>query len=193
MILHFFAALWALLVVASTSALAADAARGREKAEPCLACHGETGNSEMEEVPSLAGQPAPYLAIQLIMYREQLRKDPRMTPFAKDLSDQDTEDLAAFFAAQAAKPPGPPDDPALAAEGKRIADAHHCGSCHLPDYSGREQMARLAGQRADYFAKTMRDYKAGTRISPDGSMNEVVYGLSDRDIAALAEYLAHLP
>ena len=108
----------ALLLALAAPALAADPGRGREKAEPCLGCHGETGNSQTEEMPSLAGQPRSYTAIQLILFRDGLRKNPQMAPFAQGLSDQDIEDLAAYFADQKPEPPAPPADPALAAEGK---------------------------------------------------------------------------
>src|SRR5512143_428070 len=51
-----------------------------ERAAPCLACHGESGQSETPEIPSLGGQPAPYLLIQLYLFREQ----QRASPFKKD-------------------------------------------------------------------------------------------------------------
>ena len=54
-----------------------------ERTAPCLACHGESGQSETPEIPSLGGQPAPYLLIQLYLFREQqrasaLKKDDQM-------------------------------------------------------------------------------------------------------------------
>jgi cytochrome c553 len=172
---------------------AADASAGAEMAAACAACHGENGNSKTENIPSLAGHPAPYLSIQLILFREQQRRNEVMTPLAKALTDEDIEGLAAYFAAQKRVPAGQAMDPAMAARGKEIADAHRCGVCHLPDYSGREQIPRLSGQREDYLAKTMRDYKAGTRSGLDGMMTSVLHPASDEQIAALAAYLAQLP
>jgi cytochrome c553 len=162
-------------------------------AAACVACHGENGNSKTENIPSLAGHPAPYLAIQLILFREQQRRNEVMTPLAKTLSDEDIENLAAYFAGQKRTPMGSAADAAMAARGKETADAHRCGVCHLPDYSGREQIPRLGAQREDYLAKTMRDYKAGLRSGLDGMMTSVLHGVGDEEIAALAAYLSRLP
>lgn len=180
------------LLLLTGSALAGDAERGRQKAETCLGCHGQTGNSEVEQTPSLAGHPAAYSTVQLILFRDKLRRSEQMVPFAEGLTDDDIEDLAAYFETLKPSPPEPVSNAALAAAGKRVADANHCGSCHLPDYSGREQMPRLAGQREDYLLKALRDYKAGERPGLDGRMTEVLYHLSDQDLQAVSHYLAHL-
>ena len=170
----------------------ADPLRGQDKAAACVACHGEGGNSTTSEIPSLAGHPSPYLTVQLILFREEQRKNPVMTPIAKGLSDADIEDLAAYFSSQVRTPPeASSGDPG--GQGKRLADANHCGSCHRPGYSGHEQIPRLAAQREDYLLKTMRDYKAGERSGLDGLMTSVLYNLSDADLGALAAYLARLP
>jgi cytochrome c553 len=174
------------------SSMAADAEAGRAKAEPCAGCHGEDGTSRLEAVPSLAGQPSSYLTLQLALFRDKQRVVEAMMPFVEKLSDEDVEDLAAFFSGQRLDPERGAADPAKLAEGKRLAEANHCGQCHLPDFSGREQMPRLAGQREDYLAKALADYKAGSRPGLDGTMTEVVYPLTDGDIAALAHYLAQL-
>jgi cytochrome c553 len=174
-------------------AAAADAARGEQIAAACAACHGENGNSRTENIPSLAGHPAPYLTIQLILFREQQRRNEVMTPLAQGLSDEDIENLAAYFAAQTRVATDPASDPTLAEKGKETADAHRCGTCHLPDYSGREQIPRLSAQREDYLAKTMRDYKAGLRSGLDGMMTSVLHPVTDEQIAAVAAYLSRLP
>jgi cytochrome c553 len=67
---------------------------------------------------------------------------------------------------------------------------HRCGTCHLPDYSGREQIPRLAGQRRDYLLKTMRDYKAGVRSGLDGMMTEVLHEVREEQLQTLAAYLS---
>jgi cytochrome c553 len=174
-------------------AAAADAPAGGEMAAACVACHGENGNSKTENIPSLAGHPAPYLTIQLILFREQQRRNEVMTPLAKALTDEDIEGLAAYFAGQKRIAVTQTSDPTMAAQGKETADAHRCGVCHLPDYSGREQIPRLSAQREDYLAKTMRDYKAGSRSGLDGMMTSVLHPVTDEQIALLAAYLAQLP
>lgn len=186
------ASLLAVLLLAAP-ADAADSALGKEMAAACAACHGENGNSKTENIPSLAGHPTPYLTIQLILFREQQRRNEVMTPLAKALSDGDIENLSAYFAAQTRVPAVATEDGAAAERGKAVADAHRCGVCHLPDYSGREQIPRLAGQRADYLVKTMRDYKAGVRSGLDGMMTSVLHGVTDEQLTELAAYLSRLP
>ena len=175
------------------AAVAADASRGEEMAAACAACHGDNGNSKTENIPSLAGHPAPYLTIQLILFREQQRQNEIMTPLAKALSDEDIENLAAYFAGQKRVAADPTADAGRASRGKATADAHRCGSCHLPDYSGREQIPRLAAQREDYLTKTMRDYKTGVRSGLDGMMTSVLHGVSDEQLTELSAYLAQIP
>ena len=69
----------------------------------------------------------------------------------------------------------------------------HCGQCHLPDYRGRNQMPRLAGQRRTTSSTSMVGYRDGKRTGADTTMSEVLYGMSDADIKALAAFLARLP
>jgi cytochrome c553 len=85
----------------SAPALAADAAAGKEKAQMCVACHGEAGNKPMmPEYPKLAGQPADYLAKALRDYKSGKRKNPLMAPMAQNLSKKDIQDISAYFASQ---------------------------------------------------------------------------------------------
>lgn len=190
--LPIFAALLAGLVSLGPAA-AANASHGEEMAAACVACHGENGNSRTENIPSLAGHPAPYLVIQLILFREQQRQNEIMTPLAKALSDEDIENLAAYFAAQKRVATDTSDDPALAARGKEVAATHRCGTCHLLDYAGREQMPRLNAQREDYLLKTMQDYKAGRRSGLDGMMTSVLHNVTDEQLVELAAYLSRFP
>src|SRR3954466_5619027 len=73
-----------------------------ERLAPCLACHGETGTSETPEVPSLGGQPASFLLIQLYVFREKQRIAEPMNELTKDLTD---DDLREFSNALARLPP----------------------------------------------------------------------------------------
>jgi cytochrome c553 len=183
----------ALLAAAIDPAAAQDAARGGTlAAERCIACHGEDGRSRMEGVPSLAGQPAGFTTLQMILFREGIRQVPAMQAVAAGMADRDIEDLSAWFASL---PPGPPEDrrprqEALFASGRALAGGRNCGVCHLPGYEGREQVPRLAGQREEVLAQAMVGYRDGTRIGADSQMNGAVFGLSDAEIAALAHYLA---
>ena len=163
------------------ASLAADPETGKRKAETCVACHGANGNATLPNMPSLAAQPAFYLLAQLVQFKTKQRSDPQMTPFAESLADADIEDIAAYYAAQPLAPVNAKSDPARAAAGKKTADANQCGSCHLPDYSGREQIGRLAGQREDYLRKAMQDYRDGRRSGFDGQMTGILRGFSDQD------------
>ena len=171
--------------------LTVSAAPPAETIAACEACHGKGGNSTMALTPSIAGQPATFLENQLIFFREGLRASAVMQGVAKGMKDRDIADLAKHFAASPVQivSPGPPDAK-LAARARQLADARHCGQCHLPDYRGRAQMPRLAGQREDYLVDTMKAYREGKRTGADTTMSEVLYGLSDADIEALGHFLA---
>jgi cytochrome c553 len=80
---------------------AGDPESGKTKAAACATCHGEDGRSPMATYPKLAGQHEPYLAYALKTYRANQRKGSLaslMTAIAVVLSDQDIEDLAAYYA-----------------------------------------------------------------------------------------------
>ena len=94
-----------------------------EQLQACDTCHGEDGNSKMEKIPSLAGQPAFYIFNQLFLMREGVRKVEAMAPFVKDLKDERSDRLSKHFAGLPAKPSDEPIDPALAKRGAEIANA----------------------------------------------------------------------
>lgn len=87
-----------LALVSVTAAADGDPAIGKTKAAPCVACHGEDGKGIAPNYPVLAGQHADYLAESLRGYRSGERKNAIMAGFAAGLSDDDIEDLAAWFA-----------------------------------------------------------------------------------------------
>jgi cytochrome c553 len=76
---------------------AADPAAGKAKAALCAGCHGVNGISNNDLWPNLAGQKPGYLMKQLKAFRGGARTDPMMSPMAKNLSDGDIENLAAYF------------------------------------------------------------------------------------------------
>ena len=164
-----------------------------ERAAACFACHGEHGQSETDLTPSLGAQQAPYALIQLFMFREKLRVFEPMNEMAKALTD---DDLRAFseFIGKLPKPDAPADavDPARIQRAQALVQQHHCASCHNPDFSGRDNVPRIADQREDYLAKTMREYKDNSRHGYDGTMAEVLQPVSPEQIADLAYYLARL-
>ena len=94
-------------------------------------------------------------------------------------------------ATAAAAPPEDPPDAARFARGRTLTQRHPCGVCHNPDFSGREQMPRLANQREEYLLRAMREYKSGARLGYGGAMSQELAGLSDQDLIHLAHFLAH--
>jgi cytochrome c553 len=163
-----------------------------ERVAPCLACHGEKGTSATPEVPSLGGQPAAFVLIQLYQFREGQRIAQPMNDLTKDFSD---DDLRAF-SEEIAKlpPPTPPSegaDPTRLEKGRVAAQRHRCGFCHNPDMSGHDQIGRIGAQREDYLVKALREYRSGERRGYDPAMVEVAQAITDGEIADIAHFLAY--
>jgi cytochrome c553 len=179
-------------LVAALPAAAADIEAGRRKAEPCAACHGPDGNSPNPAYPSLAGQVPIYTYYQLLQFRDQRRVNEQMSPMAARLTDADMKDIAAYYAAQKLASQSKSPDPSRAQAGGAVAAANHCGSCHMPDYSGQKHIPRLAGLEYDYLVKQLRGFKTGARPDIDGTMASAAQPLSEQDIADISGYLAGL-
>ena len=86
-----------MLLVAGQVQAQGSVEKGSEKARSCQVCHGKGGKSTKEAYPILAGQHAAYIRKQLHAFRDGTRKDPIMNGMAAPLSDQDIEDLGAYF------------------------------------------------------------------------------------------------
>src|SRR5690348_761174 len=121
-----------------------------ERVKPCLQCHGENGQSPHPVVPSLGGQPAPYLLIQLYLFRENQRastykKDDEMIEIMSEMTKGFTDDDLRNFSDFLAKLPPPPipqeaADMARMQSGRALITQHHCNSCHSLDLAGRESI-----------------------------------------------------
>ncbi len=183
-----------LAALASVPAHAAGVAVGKEKAELCVACHGEAGISQTENIPSLAGQPDQFIQWQLVFFRSGTRKNEQMQPIVEQINNDDIRNLGAYFASLAPPKASKPDDnPDLSRKGAQAAAGRRCASCHTDSYAGTKAVARVAGQREDYLLKALHDYKSGLRSGGGmAAMAEVAYPLSEEEITALAHYLAHL-
>jgi cytochrome c553 len=175
---------------------------GRAKSATCAACHGVDGNSVTPDWPMLAGQHASYIVRQLQAFKNGERTDVTMKPFADILSDQDMQDVAAYFAAQTPTPKGA--DPALVSLGQQIYRGGvparaiaACIACHGPDGSGNPLAAypRVSGQHAAYVTKQLNAYRAGDRRSDvdfNQMMRNVAGALFDDEIRALSSYVQGL-
>jgi cytochrome c553 len=174
---------------------AADAvAAGKEKAELCAGCHGDSGISQTENIPSLAGQQDQFIQWQLVFFRSGARKNEQMQPIVEQITNEDIRNLGAYFASLTPpKPPASDDDPDLSKKGAQAAVGRRCAACHTDSFAGTKAVARLAGQREEYLVKALHDYKSGVRSGGAGAaMSDVAYPLSDEEITALAHYLAYL-
>ena len=163
----------------------------QDKIAACTACHGETGQSQDANVPSIGGQPKLFVMYQLFFYREGRRTNPEMNTITKDMSDAELTAISEYVAGLPAPAPASAAiDETRYRRGAGLADKRICGACHNADYSGREQMPRLAGQGEAYLVQSFRAYQAGTRVGTQAAMAEAVRGLSDSDFADLAYYLS---
>ena len=156
----------------------------------CAGCHGEDGNSRMENIPSLAGQPEFFVMNQLFLMREGVRQVEAMAPFVKDLKDDELNALSAHYAKLEPKPSDEKIDPAQVERGTALAAQRRCGSCHRPDLSGDQQVPRVAKQRVDYLTHALKSYRDSTRTGADTLMSAAVAGMSEADLRALAHYAA---
>jgi cytochrome c553 len=185
---------FALAALLSLVALPAAAASLDERLAPCLACHGDKGQSTIPEVPSLGAQPAYYLSIQLYMFREKMRLVEPMNAMLKGLSDDDLQMMAAMISKlPPPRPAAEPAEPARLERARALVQQHRCNFCHNEDFSGEKNVPRLAAQREDYLVKALSEYKNNTRRGYDASMADVMYPLTDTDILDLAHFLARAP
>ena len=173
-------------------------AAGRRRATLCAYCHGKDGNSLKPETPNLADQNPAYLLQQIEKFVDGRRKDFVMQTLAKEFTMDDKVNLAVYYASQEVEPERV--DPEQAARGERLYQSY-CQVCHGPDGDGREGFAHLAGQRTAYVEKTLKRFRANAReagesgktaVRSDPRMEQVVRGLDNAEITALAAYVARL-
>jgi cytochrome c553 len=204
-----------LLVAVCAAPLAAakgSAEAGAAKAATCVACHGPNGNSANPLWPSLAGQNAAYIVGQLKHFKTNARINSNgvMTGLAGPLSDQDMQDLAAFFSAQT--PAGLEADPSYWKAGQKLYRGGDkaraipaCMACHGPSGRGNPEAGypALRAQHSQYVVKELTDYGSGKRYAVNDKgdtagganaaiMNTIAQRLSAEDMRNLASYLQGL-
>jgi cytochrome c553 len=162
-----------------------------QRAATCFGCHGEHGQSQTENTPSLGGQQPAYALIQLFMFREKLRLFEPMNETARAFTDDDLRGFSDFIATlPKPAPPADAGDPVRMGRGQALAQQFHCNACHNTDFSGKESVPRIADQREDYLARTLREYKDNSRHGYDATMAEALQPVTADQIADLAYYLA---
>ena len=158
----------------------------------CVSCHGAQGKSEIKGIPSLAGQPKLFIENQLVLIREGVRDIPSMKGMLDGLTDDEAIAIAKYYAALPLTGIPADKDPQLFAQGEKLAQGMRCGIGHLPNYVGREQIPRLAGQRDDFLLHSLLQFRNGQAIGRDSNMAAAVIGVSDADLAALSYYFARI-
>ena len=164
-----------------------------ERLPTCLACHGENGQSRTPGVPSLGGQQAFYVTVQLLMFRERMRVADPMNDMAKGLSDDDLRTFADIISKLPLPRPaaGPVDDTRIA-HAQALVQQNHCNVCHAPSFAGQDNVPRIADQREDYLVNALRGYKDNSRHGYDASMADVIAPITDEQILDLAYYIARV-
>lgn len=159
--------------------------------DSCALCHGERGQSRNAQYASLAGLPAAYIEAQLHAFAEGRRHSPQMSPLAANLSDQQIQSLAAYFARQSVqRSETPAQDGALVQSGQATIAAKGCTTCHGEGLAGGPLGPRLAGQGEGYLMDQLNAFKHGQRQDPTQAMNAIASTLSAEEIRATAHFLA---
>ena len=158
----------------------------------CVSCHGAQVKSDIKGIPSLAGQPKLFIENQLVLIREGVREIPSMKGMLDGLTDDEAIAIAKYYASLPLNGIPADKDPQLFAQGEKLAQGMRCGICHLPNYVGRDQIPRLAGQRDDFLLHSLLQFRDGQAIGRDSNMAAAVIGVSDADLAALSYYFARI-
>lgn len=192
-----FAAVVSMLGVSGPVSAAGDAAAGKAKSASCVACHGTDGNSMNPEWPTLAGQHPGYIAKQLRNFKAGERSNALMSPMAAPLSEQDMEDLAAYYASQTAKPGEA--DPALFEQGRALYRGGNmstgvaaCVACHGPSGAGNPaaNFPSLRGQHASYTLNQLKAFQRGERANDAGKMMQnIAAKMTEAEMKAVASYI----
>jgi cytochrome c553 len=198
--------------LSATQALATgDAAAGESKVAMCSGCHGSDGNSMVSAFPKLAGLGEKYMTQQLRLIKSGERVIVEMTGMLIASSDQDLQDMAAYYDSKTRQVSGAQDitlvgisNPEEALDygeniyrgGNMKTGVASCTGCHSPSGNGNGPAGYpgLGGQHADYIAKQLLAYRRGERASGGNAsiMQGVAANLSDKEIKAVANYISGL-
>jgi len=184
--------------------IAASAAIGAEPGAKidrklCSVCHGPGGTTSSELFPHLAGEPAPYLINQLKGFRDKSRSDENARRFmwgiSSLLSDEDIQQLATFYESLPPVHQGKISDQSKYDLGKNIfvngypdKGVPPCMACHGEKGEGKETMPRLGGQNEAYLKRQLKVFYGNERPAAT-AMHEIVKGLAESDVEAIAHYL----
>lgn len=164
----------------------------------CAMCHGREGESASAIYPRLAAQHPDYIVKQLKDFRNGRRKSDTMADMAKELTDEEIDQLAAWFSSRTprARSTGDLD---LAAVGKYIfvkgnpfSGLAACASCHGANGVGTQQLPRLAGQHPAYLETQLKDFGKRDRTNDNAIMHSIASKLTELEMRAVAVYIGGL-
>lgn len=198
--LFVLAAVFSFAASVGTAMAAGDAAAGKDKSAMCAGCHGPDGNSTNPEWPKLAGQNEGYLVKQLEDFKSGKRVNATMAPMAAGLSDQDMQNLAAFYSSQK-KTMGAADEgqvelgQKIYRGGNPSSGVSACIGCHGPAGAGNPEakFPAISGQQAKYVEVQLMAFKSGERNNDAGRMmRNTAAGMTDAEIKAVSSYVQGL-
>ena len=188
-----------------------DAAAGKLKTASCAGCHGQDGNSAIASFPKLAGLGEKYLTAQLRHIKAGERVIVEMTGLLDYMSDQDLQDMAAYYNSKKIQISGAKEITLIGInDAKKVLELGEnlyragnlktgvaaCIACHSPSGKGNGPAGypALGGQYGEYTEKQLLAYRNGERNSGANAkiMQGVAKALSDKEIKALANYIAGL-
>jgi cytochrome c553 len=163
-----------------------------EKTQLCAGCHGADGKPIDKTIPTIWGQQAGYIYIQLRDFKRGDRKSDIMQPIASALERDDMQAIAEYFSNKPWPDLGQPRAPKDVADRASKANSSiGCTGCHLDHFQGDGTVPRLAGMGRDYLAKTIADFRSHARGNNPG-MSDLMNATAPDDLAALEEYLSGL-
>jgi cytochrome c553 len=177
----------------------ADLAKGQAiSTNVCAACHTADGSRGAPANPIIAGQHPEYIAKQLAEFKAGKRQNPVMQGMAAPLTEDDIRNVSAFYASKQAKP-GFAKSKDTVKLGEKIyrggiaeKAVPACAGCHSPNGAGLpSQYPRLAGQHGDYLDAQMKAFRDGKRGN-SAPMKTIAANMSDKEIAAVSDYIAGL-
>ena len=175
----------------------ADLRHGKELFETCAACHGSDGAGQNDAtVPAVAGQPVPFIAGQLVYFRQAKRDDERMEHFADEhhlLGAHDIADVATYISRLPPRHASDHGDGQYTARGARLYRSQ-CASCHGPSGEGTRHNSypRLGGQHYEYLLRQLRGVEADERPDFVTQHGPLLRGRSPADLMGLADFLSRL-
>jgi cytochrome c553 len=180
------------LAVILIGAMPSSAQSIEDKTQICAGCHGADGKPIDKTIPTLWGQQAGYIYIQLRDFKRGDRKSNIMQPIASALERDDMQAIAEYFSKKPWPDLGQPRAPKDVAERASKANTSiGCTGCHLDHFQGDGTVPRLAGMGRDYLTKTIADFRSHARANNPG-MSDLMNATSPDDLAALEEYLSGL-